>query len=135
MKSNQGVEGGQAPEPLSPSVYFSVKWVHSLPVLCCGEGGEGMASPSLNAELKKQELASVEQNRDSSQCGCGRRGAPEGDAFFCVPQTRLSAPAVLSCRLPILSVPLGAPRVGAKTRSLCTAEHGTVRGPGSAGAG
>lgn len=107
-------------------------------MLCCGEGGEGMASPSLNAELKKQELASVEQeNRDSSQCGYGRRGAPEGVAPFCVPQTRLSAPAVLSCWLPTLSVPLGALRVGAKTRSLCTAEPRARHsaGPASAGAG
>lgn len=31
-----------APKLLSPSVYFSVKWVHSLPVLCCGEHAECM---------------------------------------------------------------------------------------------
>lgn len=40
---------GHAPELLSPSVYSSVKWVHRLPVLCCGERAECMGSPSLSA--------------------------------------------------------------------------------------
>lgn len=49
----EGVCGlGHAPKLLSPSVSFSVKWVHSLPVLCWGRGwgrGEGEGAGMQNA--------------------------------------------------------------------------------------
>lgn len=48
----------QASEPLFPSVSFSVKWVHSLLVLCCGGDGEYLGSPSLAA---RHEIVFISQ--------------------------------------------------------------------------
>lgn len=103
MKGNQGVEGRQALSRSLPQFLFLLSGSTVSP--CCPVTRMEKAWQALNARARETGagLRPTGEQRQSSQCGCRRRGVPEGVASFCAPRTRRS-PVVLSGLLPTLSV-------------------------------